>query len=42
MAMYGVLLPHHRDMRPAMAATLEALERSLAPSTGTTGGTGHH
>lgn len=27
---YGVLLPHHRDMRPAMAQTLEALARSCA------------
>ena len=42
MAVYGVLLPHHRDMRPAMAATLEALERSLTSSTGTAGGIAHH
>jgi Polyketide cyclase / dehydrase and lipid transport len=28
-ALYGVLLPQHRDMRPAMQHTLEALARSL-------------
>ena len=27
-AMYGVLLPHHRDMRPAMRHTLYELARS--------------
>jgi hypothetical protein len=24
-AVYGLLLPHHRDMRPHMSANLEAL-----------------
>ena len=28
-ALYGVLLPQHRDMRPAMAHTLECLAREL-------------
>lgn len=28
-ALYGRLLPHHRDMRPQMAATLDALKRSI-------------
>lgn len=28
-ALYGRLLPHHRDMRPQMQATLEALRSSL-------------
>ena len=32
-AVYGVLLPHHRDMRPSMEHTLEALARSFASST---------
>jgi hypothetical protein len=27
--LYGRLLPHHRDMRPQMAATLAALKASL-------------
>ena len=30
--LYGWLLPHHRDMRPAMHHTLEALARSLTAS----------
>jgi len=29
-----VLLPQHRDMRPAMEHTLEALARSFASTTG--------
>ena len=33
-AIYGVLLPQHRDMRPAMEHTLEALARSFASTTG--------
>ena len=28
--LFGRLLPHHRDMRPAMHHTLEALDRSFA------------
>lgn len=28
-ALYGRLLPHHRDMRPQMAETLQALKASL-------------
>ena len=27
--LYGWVLPHHKDMRPAMRHTLEALKRSL-------------
>ena len=33
-ALYGALLPHHRDMRPAMQHTLERLEATVtAPRT---------
>lgn len=32
LVLYGVLLPHHRDMRPSMQRTLEALKASLAPT----------
>lgn len=33
-ALYGVLLPHHRDMRPQMLANLEALrDQFTAPTT---------
>lgn len=33
--LYGLLLPHHRDMRPSMQRTLEALKGTLeAPSGG--------
>ena len=28
-SLYGWVLPHHRDMRPQMAETLEALKKSL-------------
>jgi hypothetical protein len=31
-AVYGRLMPHHRDMRPQMQATIEALRDSLAPT----------
>lgn len=31
-ALYGILLPQHRDMRPAMAVTLQRLAGSLAGS----------
>jgi hypothetical protein len=31
-AVYGVLLPHHRDMRPAMKHTLDALARAVTGS----------
>jgi len=31
-ALYGRVLPHHRDMRPHMAHTLNALKRELEPS----------
>jgi hypothetical protein len=31
-ALYGVLLPHHRDMRPAMRHTLEAVARTVTGS----------
>ena len=30
-ALYGVLLPHHRDMRPQMQANLEVLRDQFAP-----------
>jgi hypothetical protein len=29
-ALYGVLLPHHKDMRPAMQYTLDRLAKSVA------------
>ena len=29
-AVYGVLMPHHRDMRPHMRANLEALRDAFA------------
>ena len=29
--LYGVLLPHHRDMRPQLQYTLEALRQELGP-----------
>ena len=35
-AVYGVLLPQHRDMRPAMRQTLEALAKSLTTNPTTT------
>jgi len=28
-AVYGVLLPHHRDMRPSMRHTLDALAEAV-------------
>ena len=31
-ALYGVLLPHHRDMRPAMQHTLDAVARTVTAS----------
>lgn len=31
-AVYGVLLPQHRDMRPAMRHTLDALAEALSPT----------
>lgn len=31
-AVYGVLLPHHRDMRPQMLANLTALRDQLSPT----------
>ena len=31
-ALYGVLLPHHRDMRPSMQHTLDALARTVTGS----------
>ena len=31
-AVYGVLLPHHRDMRPQMVENLTALRDQLAPT----------
>lgn len=33
--LYGRLLPHHRDMRPAMRHTLDVLDSSLAAEQGT-------
>ncbi len=31
-ALYGVLLPHHRDMRPSMQHTLDSLARTVSGS----------
>ena len=36
-ALYGRILPHHRDMRPHMAHTLDALKRELEPPHSTAG-----
>ncbi len=34
-ALYGLLLPHHRDMRPQMQANLEALHKQFATDVAT-------